>query len=100
MPLVATRVATRLLAARLTELVSVKLTVTASAGSMTPLAQLSAASVDAAMEIAGVVATKILKTPRPCVAATRYCPIQNSSSTDTFAGPSLAGDQLAPPVAE
>src|SRR5436190_8544711 len=34
--------------------------------------------------------------PRPCVAATSVDPIQNSSSTETFAGPSCGSVQVAP----
>ena len=37
--------------------------------------------------------------PRPCVAATSVLPIQKSSSTEQLVGPSLLGDQLAPPLA-
>ena len=36
-------------------------------------------------------------TPRPCVAATSVVPIQNISSTDTFAGPSCGRSQVEPP---
>src|SRR4051812_43552488 len=38
--------------------------------------------------------------PRPCVAATSLVPIQNSSSTDTFAGPSVGTVQVDPPSSE
>src|SRR5207249_7457039 len=47
----------------------------------------------------GVVVTSARNMPRPCVAAIRYLPAHCSSSTETLAGPSLPGDQLAPPSA-
>ena len=41
--------------------------------------------------------TSIENSPRPCVAATSVVPIQNSSSTATFAGPRCGTSHVEPP---
>ena len=59
-------------------------------------------SIDAGESVtAGVPSPRVstANAPRPCVTATSVDPIQNISSTQTFAGPSCGSSQCAPPSA-